>query len=182
MSNATGDSPVDVALFRTNAGITEDQLEDRDFTQILNDSINILESKTDFSVYKGTYTCYWDQLPYTTKLDSDPAIIFPGFYATVNTVEYQDMQNNWNDLDHRLSERSEMGSIRIKPDNGRWPYSGIKQVRVVGTAGCDDTNKLPGLFHRSLVLIFRNFYYSESESMDSAERLLDRWIATGSLL
>ena len=183
LSNASSDLPVSADQFRISANITEDQLNNDDLNERILNAVNILETKTGFSIVKGTYTLQWDYLPTSPRLSCDAELVFPGFYGTVNTVEYQNLDNNWVTLpNYILSERSEMGSIRIKPKDGRWDMLSYLSIRVTGTAGCDQTDKLPGIFSESLALIFRSFYYGESESMNSAEALVSRWITTGSLL
>ena len=185
LSSATGDSPVDLAKFRTSANVTDDQLIDTDLLNSIETAIDIVQNKTGLVIRRGTYTAQWDDFPRTPKFISDPSIVFPGFHATVNTVEYQDTENNWTTLtDLIVRPKSELGSIRVQPGNCRWPdINKVRSVRITGTAGCDtNTNKIHGTFYKSLVLAFRYDYYDEQDSMDSLDKLLDLWITTGSLL
>ena len=180
--------PVDISEFRISANITADQRPDSDLRKRILNSVNIVEHLTGFSIIRGDYTCTWesDAIPTTPKFISDEPAVFPGFHASLNTFQYLDDKNSWITVDSddfSESQQSEMGSLKVFPKDGRWSnYSGIQKIRLIGTAGCDDENPIPGIFFESLALVFRDFYYGEPESMDAAKRMLNRWIGAGSLL
>ena len=181
------DLPLDLSQLRFTSSISKNQVPDDRYTQLVWDAIDYIQSKTDLSIIRGTYTCIWERedIPVFQKppFMRDGAIGFPGFHATINSFEYY-ADKEWKlTTDYDSSQRTEVGSLYLYPKDGYWSsYTGIERIRVIGTAGCDtQNNKMLGQFSKSISLVLRYYYYDEPASLKAAKELLNRWFSTGSL-